>query len=133
MLNDQVIPSMGVFFPDGTGIFQDDNAKIHRALIIQNWFREHEDSLSYMNWSPEIPTFIQLKIFGIYWNTGYGAFISFLPSSVQCLSETLLQIWTAISSETIQSFIETIPCRMRVAIRVKVIQANIKVSDFFPR
>ncbi|GBL87934.1 hypothetical protein AVEN_192094-1 [Araneus ventricosus] len=36
LLNDQVIPSMDFFFLDGIAIFQDDNAKIHLALIIQN-------------------------------------------------------------------------------------------------
>ena len=43
VLNDQVIPSMGLLFPDGSGVFQDDNAKIHLALVVKEWsMRTHE-------------------------------------------------------------------------------------------
>ena len=43
VLNDQVILSMDLFFPDGLGIFQNDNAKIHRALVVKEWsMRTHE-------------------------------------------------------------------------------------------
>ena len=43
VLNDQVIPSIDYFFPDGLGIFQDNNAKIHQALVVKDWSkRTHE-------------------------------------------------------------------------------------------
>ncbi|GBN94184.1 Transposable element Tcb2 transposase [Araneus ventricosus] len=118
VVNDQVIPSMDFFFPYGTGIYQNDNFKIHRALIIYNWFREHENSLSHTDWPPQSPYLHPIEnIWDILEHRLRDG--SFLQSSVQCLGDKLLQIWTTISAETIQNLIETMPRRRSAVIQAK--------------
>ncbi|GFW89931.1 DDE_3 domain-containing protein [Trichonephila clavipes] len=39
---------MQSLFPVGDGIFQDDNASIHVAELVQSWFDEHEDEVKYL-------------------------------------------------------------------------------------
>lgn len=46
---------MDLFFTDDTRAFQDDNASIHQAQIMKRWFREHEASLSHVDWPPQHP------------------------------------------------------------------------------
>lgn len=53
ILNDQVLLLMDSFLPGGTGTFQENNARIHRALIVTERFREHEESMSHMDWPPQ--------------------------------------------------------------------------------
>ena len=54
---------MDFLFPDGSEIFQDNNANIHLALVVKEWsmrtlsVRENEESFSHMNWPPQDPDF----------------------------------------------------------------------------
>ncbi len=44
VLSDHLYPMMKHFYLDGSGLFQDDNAPIHRAGGVTEWFDEYEKS-----------------------------------------------------------------------------------------
>ncbi|GFX90819.1 uncharacterized protein TNCV_3166501 [Trichonephila clavipes] len=43
-------PAMLHFYPNGDGYFTDDNATIHHARSIQNWFSEHHSDFLHLPW-----------------------------------------------------------------------------------
>ena len=49
-LGDHVHSSMYFYFPDRSDIFQNDNARIHRPRVVQDWCRDKEGSFSHMEW-----------------------------------------------------------------------------------
>ena len=42
IIADQVHPFMAMVFPDGSGLFQQDNAPCHTAHVVWQWFEEHD-------------------------------------------------------------------------------------------
>ncbi len=50
VLNDHLYPMMKHFYPDGSALFQDDNAPIHRARGVTEWFDEYENDVNHMLW-----------------------------------------------------------------------------------
>ena len=42
-------------FPDGDGIFLDDNAPILTAHVVKIWYEEHESELEYIEWPLQSP------------------------------------------------------------------------------
>ena len=55
ILGDRVHPMVQELFPDVKSIFQDDNAPIHTAHVVKNWYQEHESELEHMKWPPQSP------------------------------------------------------------------------------
>ncbi|GFU22097.1 DDE_3 domain-containing protein [Trichonephila clavipes] len=45
---DKVHPMLQTLFPVRDGIFQDDNAPIPAARLVQSWFDEHEDKVKHL-------------------------------------------------------------------------------------
>ena len=53
ILGSHVQPAINFYFPNGNGIFQDDNAPIHMAKKVKNWFEEFNGSFQHMYWPPQ--------------------------------------------------------------------------------
>jgi len=43
---------MSTLFPDGSGLFQQDNAPCHTAHIVQEWFEEYDEEFKVLPWDP---------------------------------------------------------------------------------
>ena len=42
-------------FPDGSGLFQQDNAPCRTAHIVREWFEEHDEMFTVLLWPPNFP------------------------------------------------------------------------------
>ncbi|GFY05602.1 transposable element Tcb1 transposase [Trichonephila clavipes] len=54
ILGDQVHPFVQTSFPGECPLYQDDNAPIHTAKIVQEWFAEHEGEVGHLDWPPSV-------------------------------------------------------------------------------
>ena len=52
----QVHPFMAMVFPDGSGLFQQDNAPCHTVHLVRKWFEEHDEVFTVLPWPPNCMT-----------------------------------------------------------------------------
>ena len=62
VLSDHLCPMMKPFHPDGSGLFQDDNAPIHRARGVTEWFEEYENQVNHILRPSQSPDLIPIAL-----------------------------------------------------------------------
>ncbi|KAK3534421.1 hypothetical protein QTP86_015225, partial [Hemibagrus guttatus] len=55
IVTDHVHPFMETLFPDGCGLFQQDNAPCHKAEMVQEWFDDHNNQFEVLTPPPNSP------------------------------------------------------------------------------
>ncbi|GFV41501.1 DDE_3 domain-containing protein [Trichonephila clavipes] len=54
ILAEQVHPMIKTLFSAEDGVFQENNAPIHAAGLVQSWFDEHEDEVKHLPWPSQL-------------------------------------------------------------------------------
>ncbi|GFX86811.1 transposable element Tc1 transposase [Trichonephila clavipes] len=100
ILGDQVHPFVQTSFPGECPLYQDDNAPIHTAKIVQEWFAEDEGEVGHLDWPPQSP---DLNIIEHLW----GYLESKLrarfppPSTISALETALHEEWLHIPLQVV--------------------------------
>ncbi len=55
IVSNHVHPFMAMVFPDGNGLFQQNNAPCHTAKVVQEWFEEQNIVFKVLPWPPNSP------------------------------------------------------------------------------
>lgn len=118
ILADQVHPMVQTLFPNGGAVFQDDNAPIHTAGVVNNWFEEHESDVERLDWPPQSP---DLNIIEHLWCQLEQQVRNRFPppASLKELEQVLLEEWLKIPLTTVQKLYESIPRRIAAVIAAK--------------
>ncbi|GFY06210.1 transposable element Tcb1 transposase [Trichonephila clavipes] len=118
ILRDQVHPFVQTSFPGECPLYQDDNAPIHTAKIVQEWFAEHEGEVGHLDWLPQSP---DLNIIEHLW----GYLESKLrvrfppPSTISALEAALHEEWLHIPLQVVHDLYASIPRRIQSVIQLK--------------
>ncbi|KAF7666055.1 hypothetical protein LDENG_00118340 [Lucifuga dentata] len=109
---------MSTVFPDGSGLFQQDNAPYHTAKIVQEWFEEHDKEFKVLTWPPNS---LDLNPIEHLWDLLEKQVQSMdgPPHNLQDLKDLLLTSWCQIPQDTFRSLVEFMPQWVRAVLAAR--------------
>lgn len=115
---DHVHPFMTTVYPSSDGFFQQDSAPCHKAQIISNWFLEHDDEFTVLQWPPQSP---DLNPIEHLWDVVERDIhiMDVQPTTLQQLCDAIMSIWTKISEECFQRLVESRLQRIKAVLKAK--------------
>ncbi|GFW05435.1 transposable element Tcb2 transposase [Trichonephila clavipes] len=124
ILGDQVHPFVQTSFPGECPLYQDDNAPIHTAKIVQEWFAEHEGEVGHLDWPPQSPNLNTIEHFWGYLESKLRARFP-PPSTILALETALHEEWLHIPLQVVHDLYASIPRRIQSVIQSKGVQLPI--------
>ena len=106
------------FPPEASGVFQDDNAKVHRANIVKSWFSEHDTSFQHLIWPPQSPDLNPIENLWDVLERDLRAHTP-LPTSIKDVGDLLMKLWPKIKIDTLKKLVASMPRRMKAVITAK--------------
>ncbi|GFW00868.1 transposase domain containing protein [Trichonephila clavipes] len=118
ILADQLHPYMASVSPAGNGMFQQDNASCHKAIIVLEWFQEHDAEFQLMSWSLNSPDLNQIKHI---WDVMGQHFRVQRPPihNISDLRDRCLNIWYNLYPAIYQGLATCMPMRVESVLRAK--------------
>ena len=109
---------MTTVYPSSDGYFQQDHAPCHKAQMISNWFLEHDNKFTVLQWPPQSP---DLNPIEHLWDVVEQEIriMDVRSTNPQQLRDAFMSIWTNISEECFQHLVESMPRRIKAVLKAK--------------
>ena len=117
ILADQVHLAMSPFYSDDDGYFMDDNAPIHRARSVQNWFAEHQSNFQHLSWPLHSPDLMwsPSKMYGICWKDASDSTL-LLYLIYKNLKSCIANAWYSLDVNALQKLVNSLSKWIRAVI-----------------
>jgi transposase len=118
LLEENLLPGIGQLPSPEKAFFQDDNAPIHRAKKVQNWFLEHASAVKHIVWPAQSPDLNPIEHVWALLESRIRKRTP-APTSVHDLRQALQEEWVAIPISDLRKLVHSMSRRVLAVIAAK--------------